>query len=122
MTEIQPTILVDTREQTPLDIRSPFEVTGLPIGDYGVKGFSDWNNPAFIVERKTLDDLVASLTSGRERFMREIEKMRQFKFAVIIVEAYESEILRWDYQSKATPQSILQSLAAIQVRAGVHVI
>ena len=122
MTEIQPTILVDTREQTPLDIRSPFEVTGLPIGDYGVKGFSDWENPQFIIERKSLSDLIGSLTQGRERFLREVEKLREFRFAAIVIEAYESEILRWDYESKATPQSIVQSLAAIQVRAGIHII
>lgn len=123
MTEILPTILVDSREQTPFDIRAyPIEVVGQPVGDYGVKGFSDWNNPAFIVERKTLDDLVASVTSGRERFMREVEKLRQFRFAAIVIEGTEWEIERHDYQSQATPQSIMQSLAAIQVRAGVHVI
>lgn len=37
-------------------------------------------------------------------------------------EAYEAEVWRWDYESRATPQSILASLAAIQVRAGVHII
>lgn len=123
MTEIQATILVDSREQMPLDIRAyPVEVVGLPVGDYGIKGFSGWENPQFIIERKSLSDLIGSLTQGRERFLREVEKLREFRFAAIVIEAYESEILRWDYESKATPQSILQSLAAIQVRAGVHVI
>ena len=123
MTEIMPTILVDSREQTPLDIRAyPVEVVGLPVGDYGIKGFSDMENPQFIIERKSLSDLIGSLTQGRERFLREVEKLREFRFAAIVIEAYESEILRWDYESKATPQSIVQSLAAIQVRAGIHII
>ena len=123
MTEHRPVILIDTREQMPLPIRGyPTETATLPIGDYSVRGFGTWENPAFIVERKTLDDLVASVTSGRERFLREVEKLRQFRFAAIVIEAYESEILRWDYESKATPQSIVQSLAAIQVRAGIHII
>ena len=54
--------------------------------------------------------------------MREVEKMRQFRFAAIVIEATEAEVAAGQYGSKATPQSILQSLAAIQVRAGVHVI
>ena len=123
MTAIKPTILVDSREQTPLDIQGyPVEVVGLPVGDYGIKGFSDWENPQFIIERKSLSDLIGSLTQGRERFLREVEKLREFRFAAIVIESYESEILRWDYESKATPQSIVQSLAAIQVRAGIHII
>lgn len=123
MTKIQPAILVDSREQLPLDIQAyPTEVVGLPVGDYGIRGFSDWTNPAFIIERKSLSDLIGSLTSGRERYMREIEKMRQFQFAAIVIEATEWEVERWEYQSKTTPQSILQSLAAISVRTNVHVI
>ena len=118
-----PIVQIDTREQCPLDIKAyPTEIATLPVGDYGISGFSDWQNPAFIVERKSLSDLISSLTQGRERFMREVEKMRQFRFAAIVIEATEAEVAAGQYGSKATPQSILQSLAAIQVRAGVHVI
>jgi ERCC4-type nuclease len=123
MSEITPTILVDTREQNPLDIQAyPVEVATLPAGDYGVKGFSDWNNPRFSVERKSLNDLVGSLTGERERFMRECQLLRRFQFAVIVVEAVEAEVSRQEYRSLATPQSILASLAAIQVRYGIHIV
>jgi len=68
-----PTIIVDSREQTPLVFAHlPFIVSGLPTGDYSVKGLED----DFTVERKTLSDLYGSLTSGRERFMRELQRMR----------------------------------------------
>ncbi|GMV90530.1 MAG: hypothetical protein AMXMBFR82_03080 [Candidatus Hydrogenedentota bacterium] len=118
-----PIVQVDTREQSILPIEAyRLETVTLPVGDYGIRGFSDWNNPRFIVERKSLDDLVSSLTGERDRFMREIEKLRQFGFRAILVEGLEAEIHFRQYRSLARPQSILASLAAIQTRANVHVI
>lgn len=116
-------ILVDTREQRILPIEGyALETATLPVGDYGIDGFSDWNNPAFIVERKSLDDLIASLTTNRERFMRECEGLRRFRFAALVIEGTEDQIARRKYRSLARPNSILQSLAALQVRNGIHVI
>ena len=123
MAEATPTVLQDTREQRPLAIEAyPVEVAGLPAGDYGIKGFSDWTNPQFAIERKSIADLVGSLTSGRARFMREIERLRRFRFAAILIEGVRDEIELHSYRSLATPQSILASLDAIEVRTGVHVI
>ena len=118
----RPTIQIDTREQHPAPLSGfPVEVVGLPVGDYGVRGFSDWDRPAFIIERKSLADLIASLTRGRARFMREVEKMRAFGFAALVIEAERRQVSLGQYRSQATPQSILASLDAIAVRAGVHV-
>ena len=115
-------IQIDSREQCPLEFGGhPFEVVGLPCGDYGLAGFSDWSNPAFICERKSLEDLISSLTSGRERFMREIERLRRFRFGAILIEARRETVQAGEYRSNATPQSILASIDAIIVRTGVHV-
>lgn len=39
--QIKPTLLVDTREQTPLTFsRLACESHGLPTGDYSIKGFA----------------------------------------------------------------------------------
>ena len=123
MNEPIPTIQVDTREQVPLRFESyPIETATLPCGDYGIVGFSDWNNPAFIVERKSLGDLIGSLTFGRERFQREVEKLRQFRFRAIVIEAHERQLSEGEYRSQTKPQCVLQSLAALQVRTGIHVI
>ncbi len=119
---MEPTVLQDSREQLPLDLTYPVEIVGLPCGDYGVRGFSDWGNPAFIVERKSLDDLIGSLTSGRERFWKECLKLRQFAFRAILIEAYPGEVEMHQYRSRCLPQSVFGSLAALQVRMGLHVI
>lgn len=123
MPEPMPTILVDTREQAPLPIEAhPVERVTLPVGDYGIAGFSDWDNPAFVVERKSLDDLVQSLTHGRARFEREVLKLRQFRFRALLIEAEQVQIEIGLYRSAVTPKALLQSLAAFQVRHNLHVL
>ena len=166
--DANPVVVVDTREQAPLKIREyPTIVEGLPVGDYGIAGFSDWNNPRFIIERKSFSDLLGSLTRGRKRFMREIEKMRRFQVRGLLIEGsllqisqeFDShpflplkipslgilstrrylQLLRYigfegiiidsagniemppETRSSANPKSVLASLDAIQVRAGVQV-
>jgi ERCC4-type nuclease len=50
-----PTVLVDSREKRPLAITGfPTRVETLPCGDYGLEHFSDWTNPAFVIERKSV--------------------------------------------------------------------
>jgi ERCC4-type nuclease len=116
-------VQVDTREQKPLDIQEySTEMVTLPVGDYGIRGFSNWDNPQFICERKSMDDLVASVTAHRKRFMREVKKLRQFSFHALLIEACHMDVAQGQYRSQATPQSILQTLAALQVRADLHVV
>lgn len=123
MQDFTPTVQIDSREQLPLDVQGfPTEVVGLPVGDYGVKGFSDWTNPQFIVERKSLSDLISSLTSGRERFDREVLKLRQFGFRALLIEAVVGECEFAQYRSSVKPATIFQSLAAYQVRTNLHVL
>jgi ERCC4-type nuclease len=119
----EPVVLVDTREQAPLRITAfPVEVATLPVGDYGIKGFSDWARPEFIIERKSLDDLVGSLTAGRERFWKECEKLRQFRFRALVIEALPGEVEFHQYRSTVSPASIFGSLRALEVRHGIHVL
>ena len=115
-------IIIDTREQNPLKIQGyQIVIEALPVGDYGIVGFSDWQNPAFIVERKSLDDLTASLTKGRDRFIREVEKMRQFRFKALLIEADRLDVVAKAYRSAVSPVSILASLDALSVRCGLQV-
>ena len=119
---LQPVVIIDTREQRPLEISGyPVERGTLPVGDYGIKGFSDWTNPAFIVERKSLQDLYNSLIQGRERFFKEINKLRQFQFRALLIEAHRFEIESGAFHGGASPASLLASLDAIQVRVGLHI-
>jgi ERCC4-type nuclease len=119
------TVIVDTREQLPLEIKAfPTRRDTLEVGDYGIEGFSGFGpneRPGFIVERKSLQDLIGSLTSGHDRFMAEIKKLSKFEYAAIIIEASVNEVENHDYRSVVEPNTVMQMLEAIEVRRGIHV-
>ena len=120
---MNPIVTIDSREQRPLAITGfPAERRALPCGDYGIAGFSDWTNPQFVVERKSLPDLVGSLTTGRERFWRECMKLRQFKHAILLIEAWPEDVLEHRYRSAASPAAIMGSLRALSLRCGIHIV
>lgn len=115
-------ILTDTREQRPYDF-SRFDVecvpTTLPAGDYSLPGFED----QAAVERKSLDDLVGCLMGGnRDRFERELAKLRFYDLAAVVVEASLLDVSRANYRSNMNSHAALQSILAFQVRYRVPLV
>ena len=113
----QPIIIVDTREQRPFEF-SPgvrVEVRKLEVGDYSLAGLED----KVVVERKTLGDLLGSITHDRERFIKELRQLRAFSLAALVVEASWSEILLKQYRNAVHPNAVLGSLMAFVVKYGV---
>ena len=68
-----------------------------------------------VIERKSLDDLVQSVTWERERFERELERMREIKWSAVVVEAGLPDILAARYKSMATPESVVGSCIALSL-------
>lgn len=86
-------IYQDTREQTPLRFGCEVEVMKLPCGDYAPSKeyYCD-----LVVERKSLSDLVGTLTGGKERFYREVQKAKDMGlYLVVVVEEMYSEALNY---------------------------
>jgi len=79
------TILQDTREQCPWRFSNDctVQVVTLTEGDYSMAGFSD----RVRVERKSLADLVGSITVGREKFLDECRRLTAFEFRFLVVES-----------------------------------
>ncbi len=105
-------IVRDIREQAPfLFLGYPVEVVedGLSAGDYSISGFTD----RVAVERKALGDLISCLTSGRERFIHELERLRGYESAVVVVEADFQDLAAGRYRSKLNPTSAVQSIVSI---------
>lgn len=108
-------IIVDTREQAPWAFEGyPVEVikAGLKSGDYSLAGLED----RIALERKSLADLVGSLSTGRERFEREMERLAALQFAAVLVEGSPEDIARHNYRSAMNPASVMQSMFAWTVR------
>jgi ERCC4-type nuclease len=115
----RPYILIDTREQRPLRFPPELEVdcgaATLPAGDYSVRGFTS----LIALERKSVADLIGTLTKGRERFENELDLLAEYKWSAILVEGRRGDVEAGIYRSLTTPQSIMGSLRAIWMRWGV---
>lgn len=119
MSESQLTIICDTREQNPLPLTRFPVVTGtLDAGDYSVKGLVR----DFAVERKSIDDLVQSVTRERDRFFRECQRLRGYRFRRLLIEGHKVEVTTGRFRSGANPKSILHSVAAIEARFDLPVV
>jgi ERCC4-type nuclease len=109
-------IVIDTREQAPYSFdKYQVEVTtgGLPAGDYSLPGFED----RVAIERKSLDDLIGCLmNSNRDRFERELSKLRFYDFAAVVVEAPLEDVSRGRYRSEMKSHAAVQSIVTFQVR------
>jgi hypothetical protein len=89
-------IVIDSREQAPWawDANDAItEIAGLFAGDYALE--SDTEQPKrrgalrpvrFAIERKTLDDFLGTISTGWDKFQRELTRMEAFPARVVIVE------------------------------------
>ncbi len=108
-------IVVDTREQ------APFPFTGydadvtqgtLTAGDYSLAGLES----LVAVERKSLPDLVACLGRERDRFERELERLRGFESAAVVVESPLADLALGQYRSALNPKAAYESVVAFMCR------
>ncbi|MFQ5647332.1 MAG: ERCC4 domain-containing protein [bacterium] len=101
----KPVILIDSREQRPwaFNKRVCTDTASLPAGDYSLKGFE----LQVAVERKSFEDLVNTVVHERERFGRELAKLKVYRYSWIVVEGSIEDIVSGSYRSRITPQSLL---------------
>jgi ERCC4-type nuclease len=113
-------ILIDTREQTPLDFSRyqgvEVERAGLATGDYSAAGLEDF----IALERKSLPDLVACIGPERERFERELQRGKALDFFGVAVEATMEDVAAHAYRSRTSPASVMQSVLTFSIRYGTH--
>lgn len=74
-------IFIDSREQQPFEFKNSL-VNKLDFGDYTASG--DFYSKVFI-ERKGLGDFASSMSSGYERFKRELDRAREFNSYIVMV-------------------------------------
>jgi ERCC4-type nuclease len=88
-------IVIDTREQDPWawdEANATTHVHGLIAGDYAL--MSDCEAVPgkglyavrFAIERKSLEDFLGTISTGWDRFLRELTRMESFPARVVIVE------------------------------------
>lgn len=125
------TISIDTREQLPYrfegftadskDRGKPLIVKAiaktLRTGDYSIDGMEN----RFTIERKSIEDAYQTIVHGRERFLRELERMSKMEFAAVVIEAEESTLLRYvDQDTGGSVKSVYRCLRYWPIDYGVH--
>jgi hypothetical protein len=118
-----PVVMIDTREQRPFDFHGlradarndyrPLKVTTLRgtlrSGDYSLAGFED----CIALERKSLADLYGTIGQGRDRFVRELERLNELSVAGVICECDWDRILREPPpHTKLLPKVVFRSILA----------
>ena len=119
MNQIRPTIIIDSREKTPLAFEFPTIVGCMYSGDYGIVGAEN----LFAVERKTLDDLAASCAgSRREVFEHELGRLRGCRFRRLLIIGTEADIHAHNYRSNIAPNALLGSVLSFEVRYDIPLV
>jgi ERCC4-type nuclease len=113
-------IIIDTREQRPLEFEHPYitEVIRqkLIVGDYCAE-YTDGHKPSIIFERKSLEDLFGTLSQGYKRFKKEIIKAKENKILlIIIIETSLTRISKGINESQRSGEEITQQLFTLLIR------
>lgn len=106
-------IVIDSREQLAYEFpNQATKVAVLPCGDYSLEG----GEHLVAIERKTIGDVIACLTTGRERFERELHRGKALEYFCLVLECSLGELVNGRYHSKMNPNSAMQSLLAFSIR------
>ena len=105
-------ILIDTREQQPYTFETESERATLRTGDYSLEG----GEHLVAIERKSVDDLIGCLTTGRGRFERELHRGRGLNYFALVIEASLSDLSNGRYRSEMKPKAAIQSLLTFSIR------
>lgn len=104
-------ILIDSGEKYPYRFSGQQAATTrqrLPCGDYAVQVYGDI---AAVVERKTINDLISSMISGRMKFL--LAELAALPRAAVVVEEGYSKIFKHQY---ATGSVAAERLAELQAQ------
>ena len=116
-------IAIDSREQAPWHFPPDKAVVSrrtLPTGDYALV-LGDETDIGFAVERKSLDDFVGTISTGAERFAREIERMDGWPCRVVVVEGQDTDIVQHRYNHPAVSPAFVTAEIVRLAWRGVHV-
>lgn len=112
------TPIIDTREQTPVDLAPMTPVRGtLVTGDYSVLGLEH----VIAVERKSAEDMLACVGRERDRFEREIQRLLAYPTRALVVEADWPFFERGEWRGTVTSAAAIGSLLG-WITAGVPVV
>lgn len=96
---IAPIIAIDTREQRPYEFAGmQTQRCSLKTGDYSLVGYTD----RVAIERKSHGDCWGSMSNGRGRFERCVQRLAELDRAAIVIECSLTELCQRPHQIQRT--------------------
>lgn len=84
--------IMDSREQKGFSLNN-YQIAALPYGDYTIK-----DNKEIYVERKSIMDAISTVTSGFDRFCREVERCKNDNnYLIVLIEEKFQNLLSFPY-------------------------
>lgn len=126
-------VIVDTREQKNEHILKFFDdnnikykIEKLDTADYSffLPNYPELDlDKKILVEKKnSLDEIAGNFTKGRERFIREFERVKEDEVIHLLIEgATWKKVLKGSYRSKFPPKSMMASLLTWNIRYDCNV-
>ncbi len=119
------TVVIDTREQLPYMFSGCRIINKkLDAGDYSIYGWED----KISVERKSAIDFYNCLINrkdgsrNRDRFERELERLKNYEFKALVIEESEQDILCPEiFNSGISKNSIYGSIVSFEIKYGINV-
>ena len=111
-------IVCDQREKLPYTFTGPqyegveVERGTLVTGDYSLHGFED----VVSCERKSLNDLIKSMTTSRDRFERELARGQALRAFAVVIEGSFLDLRDGNYGPRMWPKAACQSVLALSQR------
>lgn len=103
--------VIDTREQTPLDLSPLRTVRGtLTTGDYSLVHLTK----EVSIERKSLPDLLGAVGTERKRFDAEMKRLLAYPSRLLVIEASQKDLEAGEWRSKLLPAHVIGALAGWQ--------
>jgi len=132
--EAEYNVIKDTREQDGWFFKPFGPCVGmieqkLDTGDYSIQGLED----KICIERKgCVEELALNLGQGKDRFLREIERMEAFPHKFIVCEFTAEELMKFPKSTripiknkasvKITGRYMIKCLIEFQLHHGVHIV
>lgn len=125
------TVLIDGREKAPYSFTGltapaakqhqpllvPSRTCYIETGDYTIDGMES----EVAIERKSLEDLYATIGGHRERFERELQRLASMNFSAVVVESTLGDAInRPPEWSSLNPKTVYHSILAWTIRYPVR--
>lgn len=115
------TLIIDTREQSPLFVgRIPkglnIQSGTLKHGDYSIKGLED----KVCIERKQISDFLSYIGTERKHTKSKLDAMSNMTYKALVLEC--SQVFEIPSFSRLTPEHLRGFFISAEVRYGLHVL